>query len=109
VKRKAIAALLFDRFHITPEEYARLTDRQIFDLFLHARKADGSIDFDVPFTIMPEPKEEEKPHTLESEMAALDELANNPLFKIDAAKLQELKDKLREKYARMESVSNKPV
>jgi hypothetical protein len=112
VKRKVIAALLFDHFHITPEQYARLTDRQIFDLFLHARKSDGSIDFEVPFALKPKPMEEakeEKPHALESEMAALDELAKHPLFKIDAAELQELKVKLQEKYARTAAGSAAPV
>lgn len=81
------------------EQYGRLTDRQIFDLYLHARKQDGSIDFSSP--LLPTPQDEEdEPATYESELAILEDLAGNPLVAMTPAKLEELKAKLRAKYGK---------
>lgn len=98
IRRKAIVALLLDRFHLTLEDYAKLTDKQIFEIYLHPRDEDGSIDFDAsPKEEKPKP-EEDKPDTLESDLEVLYNLAT--VTRMPAAKLNELEKQLREKYGR---------
>lgn len=48
-------AILVDRFHLTPEQIGRLTDRQIAGLYFHPRDRDGSIK--IPITVPDVPQE----------------------------------------------------
>lgn len=68
--QRAVFALLTEKFHLRPWEIARLTDRQISQLYFHPRK-DGEIIF--PFD---EVEVEEQPlaNTLEDELKALDDV-----------------------------------
>lgn len=41
---RSVYAALCDKFHLTPEQIANLTDFQIRHLYFHPRKKDGSLD-----------------------------------------------------------------
>jgi hypothetical protein len=99
-RTKAMVAQLLDHFHLTLDQIGRLTDAQIYDLYFHRRdRKTGGI-------IFPEGErratDEDVPHTLEAELAALDMLAlispNTP-----ASNIEEAKAKLRAKYAAKEA------
>lgn len=70
IRHKAKLALLIDRFGLRPWEIARLTDRQIEELYFHKRDKDGVILFPVEEL----PEVEETPDTLETALAKLEEL-----------------------------------
>ncbi len=42
-RQKRLVASLLDHFHISLDRYARLTDKQLFELYLHKRDSKGSI------------------------------------------------------------------
>lgn len=97
-KRKAIAALLLDRFHLSIDQFARLTDRQIFELYLHARNKDGGIDLAEP--LPPDPVDEpEEPPSFEADLAALD-MARDAL-RMRPEVYADLRAKLEAKYGRV--------
>jgi hypothetical protein len=82
-----------DHFGLTMGEIARLTDRQILDIYYHKRdKETGAIE--------PPPVEADasRPPTLESELFALRQLAAALNMKPD--NVAECEAKLKEKYAR---------
>lgn len=64
---KAQAAAILDHFKLTLAEYAQLTDRQIQDLYFHARDEHGGIK-------TPDPEPARPADTLPGEMAVLDML-----------------------------------
>ena len=65
-------AVLVDHYHLSLREIADLTDRQIKDIYFHARTKEGTID--LPMTFLP--PEEEIP-TLETTMRDLNFLLSN--------------------------------
>ncbi len=77
-RKKAIVAALFDRFHMSPDTFSRLTNWQIVELYGHKRNRDGEIE--VPGGDLA--TKEDKPATLESDLMELDKLfclfANKP-------------------------------
>lgn len=50
----ARVAILVDHYHLTLREVAALTDRQIRDVYFHARTKEGSIDVPVPAVEAPD-------------------------------------------------------
>lgn len=90
---------MLDKFCISLEQYGKLTDRQIFDLYLHARNKDGSINFSSPL-LPTKTEDEEEEATYESELAILESLADNPAIAMPPGKMDELKAQLKAKYGR---------
>ena len=65
---KAIWALLIEKFGLRPWEIAKLTDRQIQELYFHPRDKQGCVIF--PTEKLPQ-VQQKLPDTLEGELAAL--------------------------------------
>lgn len=105
--KKAIAAKLVDHFGVSIDAYAKLTDRQIQDLYFHKRTKEGEIEMEMEdaatATVTPpqDATTEEKPPTLENELLALDMLA--AVVRMNPADVARAKEQLRAKYAAMES------
>lgn len=83
---------------MTLEDYAKLTDKQIFEIYLHPRDKDGSINFDASPKENTSESAEDKPDTFESDLEVLYNLAT--VTRMPSEKLNELEMKLREKYGR---------
>ena len=73
--------MLVDKFQLRTWEIARLTDRQIHEVYFHPRERDGTIRSHL--TIPDEPKAQE---TLESELVALEALIGLGVKKIGWAR-----------------------
>lgn len=93
IKRAKIAMLL-EHFHVRIEDLARLTDKQIDELYFHPRNDKGAIE--------PQEKPTEaadgKP-TLKSELMALWKMAK--ALRMPPEQWMELEKQLRAKYAEM--------
>lgn len=94
-QKRAIVAKLLDHFHLSIKQLARLTDKQIFELYFHPRDDKGAI----------EPKDEpeqgaateEKKPTLKSELMNLWKMAK--ALKLPPEQWTELEKQLRAKFA----------
>lgn len=98
-----MVAKLLDHFQGTSmDAYAKLTDRQILDLYFHKRDEHGDIE--------PEKKPIEapadQPPCLERELRSLDVLAAT--FRLPAEQVEEARAKLRAKYATMSQAQETP-
>lgn len=90
---KAVVATLLDHFHLTIDDYARLTDRQIVELYCHKRNKDGSIEADDGVAV----KAPERELTLSEEIHQLDILAG--IFNWPAQMVADAKAKLAAKFS----------
>ena len=86
-------AVLLEHFHgLDLEKIARLTDKQLYLLYLHKRDRHGAIDIPIDPVSM-----ERREQTLEGDLADLDKLAK--LLHLKPEKIAELQGKLREKHS----------
>ncbi len=86
-------ATLIDKFHLRPWEVAKLTDRQIHDLYYHPRNDDGTIE---PV----EPLMQREPKTLNEAMIQFECVAQ--MLRMKPEQIAEQKQKLRQKWAKEE-------
>lgn len=86
-------ARLLDHFHGDLDSLARLTDRQITDLYFHKRNKDGQLVVPTETEI-----QEKKPNTYEEEVAGLFNLVK--LLGMADADYESLKQKLDKKYGK---------
>lgn len=79
-----------EKFHLSPEQIAKLTDRQIAELYYHKRDKHGSLVLD----------EEQESNTDEfaSSMFAIDQFFKAGLLKPEDAEIA--REKLRKKFGR---------
>ena len=91
-RTKAIIATLLVRYRLLPRDVARLTDRQIYELYWHRRDKDGEVDIPDPIPVEAPPKV----WTLDEELAQLNVLA--AAFRIPEADLAVLREQLKVKY-----------
>lgn len=68
----AQVALLVDRFHLTIPEIAKLTDRQLHQVYFHKRTKEGMIEIPMPSVEMAMEAEETEEKTLRDLAALLD-------------------------------------
>ena len=96
-RKKAIVAALFDHFTgLTMDGFSRLTDKQIQEIFFHARKKDGTIDFPMEFVLVPKQAEEE---TLEKALKDLEMMLTVFGSLMDKDSVEKAKEALKEKYS----------
>jgi hypothetical protein len=91
-RAKAIIAILLTKYPLTPRDVARMTDRQIIDLYWHRRNKDGEIEIPDPIPVESPPKV----WTLEMELAQVGVLAR--MLRMPEADQEELREQLRVKY-----------
>lgn len=92
-----MVARLFDHYHITFEQYARLTDWQIREIYCHTRSRQGFLkienDEEADFAlIMPK-----MTATLEDELKNLKLLCES--FKMDPEAIEKAREDLKRKFA----------
>lgn len=68
---KATYAILMDKFNLTPDRIAKLTDRQIYEFYLHPRTKDGCIKTPPPLDRV----DLKLPDTFESDARLIDSLS----------------------------------
>lgn len=92
---KTVVASLVEHFGLAIAEVARLTDRQILEIYWHKRDKQGSILWpeDEVTAVAPEP---EKPTTLARKLAQLEVVGRT--LRIPETDLEKARAKLREKY-----------
>ena len=90
MNQRAMFAVLLDKFHLTPEDIAKLTDRQIFDYYFHPRDNHGSIK--TPEAVV----EASKAEGYEQNMIALKSLLDAGF--VNTKDFQRLKEELEAKY-----------
>lgn len=89
-------AVLLDKFHLTPDQIARLTDSQITKLYFHKRQKDGTIrpaDGGVPL-YRPVSDEEQTLETVLRDLAFLAAATG-----MSSADLEKVQEQAKAKYA----------